>query len=196
MEAFPLDIQRLLLSMVANGRVYRLRHLFCVNRLWRQRVSRYLLDTTNKEWFLDEMLKERLMWSLKRHFTQWNVFDRLAEQWTPTLLGAYIMFLRGREEDNHILLWSEHFVYAPRRAEKLFYKKQSILQDMRKKEVQNMNVRRQDEHIQKTKELLERAQGQVRKYEHQLEDHCKKRDAAQELNNKLDMKWQAKKSKQ
>lgn len=150
MEGFPLDVQRLLLSAVAEGRVYRLRHLFCVNRLWRKRVSRYLLDTTNKEWFANEAPITK---TAKHYYAGWNIFDALSHQWTSALRSAFIMYLSAEQLAN---LVQERFRINYPRANKLFYTKHSILRDIRKKKSTSRLLKRRSGRWGKREILLKR----------------------------------------
>lgn len=196
MEVFPLDIQRLLLGKVADGggHFYRLRHLFCVNRLWRQRVSRYLVDTVDKEWLLEQLLKEFSVLHLKLDFMKWNIFDNLVQQWSHSLVGSLIMF-RSARIFRLCTLKIGFARLSPDRANKLFYTKRSILTDMKKKVKQDEIVKVQDRQIQKAKNFIEKAKKEVDRWETQLEENRKKRDAARELEAELDNKWQTKKVK-
>lgn len=196
MEVFPRDIWKLLLWCVADGGsyVYRLRHLSRVNRLWRRRVSRYLVETTNKEWFLDQMLVDKMALHMKSHFIEWNVFDALAQQWTSPLRGAFIMYLGARQMGNEM---AERFRINYRHARKLFYTKHSVLRDVSKKIKQHEIVKMQNKHIRDAEDSIEKAQREVEKYRAQAEEHHKKRETAYKAIEELDAKWlQAKKSKQ
>lgn len=185
MEGFPLDVQRLLLGAVADGRVYRLRHLFRVNRLWRQRVARYLVETLDKEWFFDNVMEKRT-YDCDKDFRHWNVFDNLAKQWSPSLMASFIMYLNA---ESCRIIPTERFDTNRHLAKKLFYTKQSILRDMRKKEKHHMIVETQERQMEKARGFIEKAKKEVERYEAQLEENRKKRDAAQDVEAELDAKW-------
>jgi hypothetical protein len=193
MEVFPLDIQRLLLSKIAEGgHVYMLRHLFRVNRLWRQRVSRYLVDTVDKEWLLERELKEKMITHLKLDFMAWNMVDNLVKQWSSSLVGSFIMYHCAVQYSGaRIGLLRLSFAGV----NKLFYRKHSILTDMKKKAKQDGIVKVQTRQIQKAKDFIESAKKEVDRWETQLEENRKKRDAAREVEAELDKKWQTKKVK-
>jgi hypothetical protein len=198
MEVFPLDIQRLLLGKVAEGgHFYRLRHLFCVNRLWRQRVSRYLVDIVDKEWLLEQVLNDFLISELKLDFMKWNMFDNLVQQWSSSLVGSFIMYHSARKRSAPMQKFEriDWFKTVGNCANKLFYTKHSILTDMKKKAKQGGIVEVQDRQIQKAKNFIEKAERDVQRWETQLEENRKKRDAARELEAELDNKWQKKKVK-
>jgi hypothetical protein len=200
MEVFPLDIQRLLLGKVVDGsgHFYRLRHLFCVNRLWRQRVSRYLVDIVDKEWLLEQVLKDFLISELKLDFMKWNMFDNLVQQWSPSLVGSFIMYhsaARKRSVPMQNFERIDWFKTVENCANKLFYTKHSILTDMKKKAKQDGIVKVQDRQIQKAENFIEKAKKEVDRWETQLEENLKKRDAARKVEAELDNKWQKKKVK-
>jgi hypothetical protein len=92
MEVFPLDIKKMLIKMVSEEKSYNLRHLFCVNKMWRRLVSDYLINHIRKEKFEYHScvflnINLDALW-------EWPFFEMLSEQWKNThLLASFIMYL-------------------------------------------------------------------------------------------------------
>jgi hypothetical protein len=103
MEVFPLDIKKMVIKLVSEEKSYNLRHLFCVNKMWRRLVSDYLINNIQKssfEWFLCCLINISL-----HRLCDWDVFEILSEQWRGTyLLPSFIMFLDARFDEKPRLL--------------------------------------------------------------------------------------------
>ena len=149
MEVFPLDIQRMLLRHISNKYVENLRHLYCVNRMFRRWVSRYVIDTLDKEWFLDRVLVDMGLYKVEYDFSDWNIFEKLSQQWSgksPTLLSSFVMYLHANR--------NLHLKISDRCSNKLFYTKQSILKDVKKKSNQITIRLTQNRVIEREQEII------------------------------------------
>jgi hypothetical protein len=133
MEVFPLDIQRMLLRFVSNNYIENLRHLYCVNQMFRRWVSRYVIDTCDKGWFLERVLLDMYVRENKTNFIDWNVFETLSQKWSiqsSTLLSSYVMYLSAKER---VFSPYSRFEIIDDYSVKLFYRIPSILTDIGKK---------------------------------------------------------------
>lgn len=94
MEVFPLDIKKMLIKLVSEGNACTLRHLFCVNKMWRRLVSDYIVNCVIKASF-EHYLSLRLNISLNK-LEEWNAFENLSQQWKGTLLlPSFVMYLEA-----------------------------------------------------------------------------------------------------
>lgn len=191
MEVFPLDIQRMLLRFVSNDYIENLRHLYCVNRMFRRWVSRYVIDTLDKEWYLERVLLDMYVRENKTNFTDWNVFETLSQEWSKnssTLLSSYVMYLSAKER---VFSPYSRFKIIEDYSIILFYRTPSILTDMGKKG-----------------RLIERlcyTEAEIRKYLEEdkklgtcsplLTDRLERRDSVNEVIQELDKKWSHKRIK-
>jgi hypothetical protein len=191
MEVFPLDIQRMLLRFVSNNYIENLRHLYCVNQMFRRWVSRYVIDTCDKGWFLERVLLDMYVRENKTNFIDWNVFETLSQKWSiqsSTLLSSYVMYLSAKER---VFSPYSRFEIIDDYSVKLFYRIPSILTDIGKKG-----------------RLIERlcyTQAEIRKYSEEvkesgiynplLTDRLERRDSVNEVIRELDKKWSHKRIK-
>lgn len=185
MEGFCLDVQRLILEKVSqvgkltgSHHVSRLRHLFCVNRMFRRWVSRYVVDTLNEKWFT--ALVSRKVGPIP---IGWDVQTVLETQWSkksPTLFSAFIMYLDATE-------------YPTRRNEKaanlLFFSKASILKDLKRRKRQMDIFDVQERQIEREKEFIERFTNSLETHKERLENSLKRREAADEVIDEIDKKY-------
>ena len=94
MEVFPLDIKKMLMKLVSEGRACTLRPLFCVNRMWRRLVSDYTISCVIESSF-QYYLSRQLNISLDK-LEEWNAFENFSQQWKGTfLLPSFIMYLEA-----------------------------------------------------------------------------------------------------
>lgn len=191
MEVFPLDIQRMLLRLISNNYIENLRHLYCVNRMFRCWVSRYLIDTLDREWFLGRVLLDMYVRENKTNFIDWNVFETLSQEWSKhssTLLSSYVMYLSAKER-----VFSPYcrFKINDYYSIKLFYRIPSILTDIGKKG-------RLIERLCYTQAEIKRYSEEVLEsgiYSPLLTDRLERRDSVNEVIQELDKKWSCKRIK-
>lgn len=186
MEGFCLDIQRIILGDVANGRVSRLYRLARVNRMFRNWVARFAMDTVNKNAFHG---------TLSQYFgnydpllaRQWDILSQVGKEWEkkPHLLGALIMMVDVIQCPTHQPampkpLWGTW---------PIFTEESRVLRDFKKRcsyrlaiEHQNIQIQDREGHIQKAKKTVD--------YHTRLKkNNEKKRDAAQDGVSILDQKY-------
>lgn len=195
MEVFPLDIQRMLLKMVSNNNksyyyIENLRHLYRVNHMFRRWVSRYVIETLDKEWFLKRVLRYLDISKYEKELAGWNIFENLSRQWSaksPTLLSSFVMFLHAKQ--------NLQIKVSDSCANKLFYAKQSILKDVKKWAKQKKTKSTQKKLIEKEKGLVEKHSELVERHKTRLANASEKREAAEEVIQELDEKWSNKRIK-
>lgn len=172
MEGFFVDIQRLILKQVAGVHAHRLRHLSRVNRMFRKWVSRYLVDTLNKTYFLTNIHLRVVTVS-----EPYDILDILQKQWTPTLLSSFIMYLSSSSNLNQ------------KAAQKLFFHKGCILKDLKDRQKQLEIIATQKRNIERETDLVERYEAQLDNHKQRKESSLKKRAAAEEVLGEIKRKY-------
>lgn len=192
MEGFCLDIQRLILKNITgeDGRVYHLRRLYCVNHMFRRWVGRYVVDTVDKQKFLTRVCD----WlHVPTHFdlyVSWNVFDTLSKQWNKkgTLLSSFVICL-----DTVNMSWGIRPRISHKAVDSLFFNKDSILRDM-KRRAKHEGIRRvQEREMEKRQNFVDKYTSLVAENRAKLEKNTEKRDAAQEAIEELESKYKKQK---
>lgn len=99
MEVFPLDIKKMVIKLVSEGKSYNLRRLFCVNKMWRRLVSDYLINNIQQKKTFRDVLCLYLNISFDR-FHDYDFLEILSEEWRGThLLASFAMYLNARFDD-------------------------------------------------------------------------------------------------
>lgn len=190
MEGFCVDIQRMILEEIATEReptcfmlilATRLRHLFCVNRTYRRWVTRYVLDTLDRKWFLNRVSQE-----VAPIPDSWNIIDTLQKQWSkrsPTLFTSFVMYLSSSKDR-----------CKEKAASLLFFTKASILKDLKRRYSQTGIVAVQERQIEREEDFIKRYTERLDTHKEHLEENFKKRDAAENAIQELDKKYKKAKS--
>lgn len=174
MEVFPLDIKKMVIQLVSEGKSYNLRHLFCVNKAWRRLVSDYLVNNIQKGNF-EYFLCCSMMICLETLY-DWNVIEILSEQWRGTyLLSSFIMYL-----DASVAKKSNFLKLSYPRARELFLSN-SFLLDLRTMDRKLDTISQQEDEIETLSEKLTNAVAE--------------KEAAERVFQELDEKWSNKKRK-
>jgi hypothetical protein len=183
MEGLPVDVQRIILRMIGPPRfTFHLRSLFRVDKRWRGWVARYICDTIDIDWFV-LCLTRRLVHLKNTEIVEWNVFENLKKQWskTPALLPSFVMHL-------------DYEFGIQKRFVPLFWSKDSILKDLKRKNMEKGVLKIQIRGIETEEGLVERYAAQTKSHEYSLQKHREKRDASEATLHELEQKW-TKKSK-
>lgn len=183
MEGLPVDVQRIILRMIGPPRfTFHLRSLFRVDKRWRGWVARYIYDTIDKDWFV-LCLTRRLVHLKSTEIDEWNVFENLKKQWskTPALLASFVMHL-------------DYEFGIQKRFLPLFWSKDSILKDLKRKNIEKEVLKVQFRGIATEKDLVERYAEKTKSHQNLLQKHLEKRDASEATLHELEQKW-TKKSK-
>lgn len=193
MEGFCLDVQRIILKEICgpHHRVYHLRRLYCVNHMFRRWVGRYAVDTVDKQEFLtrvcDWLYAPATYCDL---FVSWNVFDTLSKQWSKkgTLLSSFVICL-----DTVNMSWGIRPRISRKAVDSLFFNKDSILRDM-KRRAKHEGIRRvQEREMEKRQNFVDKYTSLVAENRAKLEKNTEKRDAAQEAIEELESKYKKQK---
>jgi hypothetical protein len=183
MEGFCVDIQRVILEKISGGiHVARLRHFFCVNRLYRRWVSRYVIDTLNKTWFLN-----RVSQRVAPIPETWDLISTLQQQWSkrsPTLFSSFVMYLNS----------SECFLkHSEKAAKSLFFAKASILKDLKRRRSQLDVMAVQKRQIEREEDFIKRYTEKLSTHIEWKDNNVKKREAAEEAIQEIDKKYKKQK---
>lgn len=175
MEVFPADIKKMLIKMVSEERSYNLRHLFCVNKMWRHLVSDYLINNIQKETFEHySCVFLNIYWEA---LWEWPFFEMLCEQWKNTyLLASFIMCIEASYKYYHEIT----FRIQDKKARKLF------LQDPFLRALKIMHDNLREVEIQNEK---------IRILNIKLEKAIDQKEASKKIFLELDEEWSHKKKK-
>lgn len=183
-----MDIQRIILRKVcqigvpAGYHITRLRNLFRVNHLFRRWVARYLVDTLDKKWFENRIIRK--VSSIPKG---WDIQSNLETQWSKkssTLFSAFLLYLNATECGVRCNEKAAHL---------LFFSKASILKDLKRRNSQAGILAVQTRQVERETEHVERFKQSMINHQERLENSIKKRDAAEDLIHEIDRKYKRKK---
>jgi hypothetical protein len=180
MEVFPRDIKIMVIKMVSEGNACTLRHLFCVNKMWRRLVSDYVISCVIKTSF-EYYLARRLNISLNK-LEEWNAFENLSQQWKGTLLlPSFVMYLEASSYE----LSSSKVSHVKARV--LFFQNQFLI-DI-KRMADNLDT------IETAKEEIRDRLEKIEEHEYEIEHLREVTEEANEDIDELDKKWSLKRIK-
>jgi len=186
MEGFPLDVQRIILKEVCSNdlNIYLIGNVFPllqVNHMFRRWALRFVLDTVDKEWLL-EQLAIFLSWT-KEDMNKWDIYKTLLNQWSPIRMVSFIIFMSFEKCPVLSRYISYNKVYS------IFFTKDSLLYDLRKKRGQLERVSQENKYIRYCQQTLIDNKKEKKRLKRILEEHVEKKEAEESIIEILDKKY-------
>lgn len=188
MEGFCIDIQRIILGLISQGRSSRLSRLFRVNWMFRSWVSRFVIDTVSKSTFHGRLVE----WYNNHHeVISWGVFDKLNIQWKkrPNMLASFIMFvdaISNPVHQKHMPFVSNFHVVLKMAG---FEKEALILRDVKKKVAKQLELDKCQHQIIMRERRIAHNEKSIENNKIHLESNKKKREKAEAVILELDTKY-------